>query len=101
MQMDYRRLQQVMSQPSPSAQDVNTVLTDMKRKKEMQDCRLGREMKKMAILNPLQQARYIMYLKSLLKEAQISRAALGRGALYAPRPPGDSGFTARPLSGGD
>jgi hypothetical protein len=71
MQVDYRRLQQIMSQPSPSPQEVKTVLTDMKRKKrEMQDLQTKQGDEEDAILNPLQQARYIMYLKTLLKEAR-------------------------------
>lgn len=74
---DFRRLQQVMSQPSPSDQEVKAILTDIKRKKKaMEDLKTRQGEEEEALLTPVQQARYIMYLQSLGKEA---RSVRGRG----------------------
>jgi hypothetical protein len=88
MRMDYLRLQQAMSQPAPSEQQVKTILTDMKRKKrEMQDLQTRQGDEEDAILTPLQQARYIMYLKSLLKEARNIKGGPRETEPYIPRGP--------------
>ena len=77
MKMDYQRLQQVMSQPSPSEPEVKAILSNMKRKKqEMQDLQNRQGEEEDALLTPVQQARYIMYLKTLVQEA---RSVKGRG----------------------
>jgi hypothetical protein len=74
---DFRRLQQVMSQPSPSDQEVKAILTDIKgKKKTMEDLRTRQGEEEDALLTPVQQARYIMYLQTLGKEA---RSVKGRG----------------------
>lgn len=71
MKGDYRRLQQAMSQPRPSDQEVRTILSDMKQKKQaMQDLQTRQGEEEDALLTPVQQARYLMYLRGLLKEAR-------------------------------
>ena len=74
---DFRRLQQVMSQPSPSDREVKAILTDIKsKKKAMEDLKTRQGEEEEALLTPVQQARYIMYLQTLGKEA---RSVRGRG----------------------
>jgi len=68
---EYRRLQQVMGQPSPSEQEVKTILSNIKRKqKEMQDLQARQGAEEEALLTPVQQARYLIYQKKLLQEAR-------------------------------
>jgi Spy/CpxP family protein refolding chaperone len=74
---DFRRLQQVMSQPSPSDQEVKAILSEIKRKKKaIEDLKTRQGEEEEALLTPVQQARYIMYLQTLGKEA---RSVRGRG----------------------
>ena len=94
---DFQRLLQVMSQPSPSDQEVQAILNNIKRhqqEKQNLQQRQGQEEEK--LLTPVQQARKIMYQKRLLREA---RSIKGRGpggdGAHGPAvgPPGDSGFS--------
>ncbi len=74
---DFQRLRQLMDQPAPSDQEVKAVLTDIKQKKrEMEELQSRQGAEEEALLTPVQQARYIIYLKGLLKEA---RSVKGRG----------------------
>lgn len=69
--MEFRRLQQVMSQPSPSDQEVKVILDNIKRKQqEMQDLQRRQGDEEDALLSPVQRARYFMYQRTLLKEAR-------------------------------
>lgn len=73
----FMRLLQVMNQPSPSDQEVKAILSDLKRKKkEMEGLQTRQGEEEEALLTPVQQARHIIYLKGLLKEA---RSVKGRG----------------------
>ena len=68
---EFHRLQQTMSQPSPSDQEVKAILDSIKRKqREMQDLQRRQGDEEDALLSPVQQARYFMYQRSLLKEAR-------------------------------
>ena len=81
--VEYRRLEQVMNQPAPADQEVRAILTSIKLKqKEMQDLQARQGAEEEALLSPVQQARYILYLKRLLQEA---RSVKGR-----PSSPGET-----------
>ena len=68
---EYRRLQQVMAQPSPSEQEVKGILSNIKRKqREMQDLQARQGAEEEALLNPVQQARYLIYQRKMLQEAR-------------------------------
>ena len=83
---DWRRLQQTMSQTSPSEQEIKAILSDMKRRKqEMQNLQERQGDEEMAILTPIQQARYLIYLRGLIKEARnIKGGTGGPGGMGAP-----------------
>jgi hypothetical protein len=86
MKNDMRRLQQLMGQPQPPEQEVKAVLTDMKRKRmEMLTLQQRKDDEETAILTPMQQARYIMYLMSLIREARnVKRGQEGHGTVGSP-----------------
>jgi Spy/CpxP family protein refolding chaperone len=89
MKADYQRLQQVMSQPSPPEQEVSRILTEMKRKKrEMEDLQTRQGQEEDALLTPVQQARYLMYQRSLLREARsVKREGEGETMPMMPQGP--------------
>jgi hypothetical protein len=71
MKNDMQRLQQLMSQPSPPEQEIMPLLAEMKRKRlEMLNLQQRKDDEETALLTPIQQARYLMYLMSLIKEAR-------------------------------
>jgi len=75
--LEFRRLQQVMSQPSPSDREVKAIMDNIKRKQqEMQELQRRQGEEEDALLSPVQQARYLMYQRSLLREA---RSVKGEG----------------------
>lgn len=77
---EFQRLQQVMSQPTPSDQEVGSILANMKRKqKDMEELKRRQDEEEMALLTPVQQARYIMYLRTLVKEARSIKGGPGGG----------------------
>jgi Spy/CpxP family protein refolding chaperone len=78
MRADMQRLQQLMSQPVPSQRDVQTVLNHMKRKRlEMLNLQQRKDQEETALLTPVQQARYIMYLIGLVRQARSIKSAPG------------------------
>jgi Spy/CpxP family protein refolding chaperone len=84
MKSDMQRLQQLMSQPSPPEQEIRALLADMKRKRlEMLNLQQRKDDEETALLTPMQQARYIMYLMTLIKEARNIKSGTG-----APSRPG-------------
>jgi len=91
MMNDWRRLEQVMTQASPSEQEIKTILSNLRqRKEEMHNLQQRQGDEEIAILTPVQQARYLIYQRSLLKEARsIKSGAGGTGGQGAPalRPP--------------
>ena len=79
MRSDMQRLQQLMSQPSPPEQEIKPLLADMKRKRvEMLNLQQRKDDEETALLTPMQQARYLMYLMSLIKEARSIKGGGGR-----------------------
>ncbi len=88
MKSDLRHLQQVMNQPSPPNQEVMTILSNMKRKKrQMQDLQQRKDDEEMAILTPVQQGRYILYLMNLVREARHIKEGPQRAAPMTPPEP--------------
>jgi Spy/CpxP family protein refolding chaperone len=89
MRTDYQRLQQAMSQPAPSEQEVRAIIGDMKMKKqEMQDLQTRQGEEEDALLTPVQQARYLMYNQSLMREAStIKRGGPGGTGPFTPDGP--------------
>jgi Spy/CpxP family protein refolding chaperone len=87
--VEYRRLEQVMDRPAPSDQEVRAILTSIKRKqKEMQDLQARQGAEEEALLTPVQQARYLMYQRKLLKEARsVKGGGPGETAPFTPAPP--------------
>ena len=78
MKSDMQRLQQLMSQPSPPEQEIKPLLADMKRKRlEMLNLQQRKDDEETALLTPMQQARYLMYLMSLIKEARNVKGGQG------------------------
>ena len=78
MKSDMQRLQQLMSQPSPPEPEIKSLLADMKRKRlEMLNLQQRKDDEETALLTPMQQARYLMYLMSLIKEARSIKSGGG------------------------
>jgi len=78
MKSDMQRLQQLMSQPAPPEQEITALLADMKRKRlEMLNLQQRKDDEETALLTPMQQARYLMYLMSLIKEARSIKSGAG------------------------
>jgi hypothetical protein len=97
---DFLRLQQIMRQPSPSDREVASLLTDIRQKKrEMEDLQSRQGDEEAALLTPVQQARYILYLKSLLRDARsVRRTAPGETMPTNPANPRELPVTGqRPL----
>jgi Spy/CpxP family protein refolding chaperone len=92
MKNDMQRLQQLMSQPSPPEREIQALLADMKRKRlEMLNLQQRKDDEETALLTPMQQARYIIYLMGLIKEA---RSIKSHGA--SPGGRGGSGVVGAP-----
>lgn len=78
MKTDLQRLQQVMSQPAPPEQEIKAILSDMKRKRmEMLNMQQRKDEEETALLTPVQQARYIIYLMGLVREARSIKGGSG------------------------
>jgi Spy/CpxP family protein refolding chaperone len=78
MRSDMQRLQQLMSQPSPPEAEIKPLLAEMKRKRlEMLNLQQRKDDEETALLTPMQQARYLMYLMSLIKEARNVKSGAG------------------------
>jgi hypothetical protein len=86
MKMDLKRLQQLMSQPAPPEQEIKAILASMKRKRlEMLNLQQRKDEEETALLTPVQQARYIIYLMSLVREARsIKDRSGGPGIMGGP-----------------
>jgi len=79
MKSDMSRLQQLMNQPSPPEGEVKRLLADMKRKRlEMLNLQQRKDDEESSLLTPMQQARYLMYLMSLIKEARSVKSDAGK-----------------------
>jgi len=79
MKSDMQRLQQLISQPSPPEREIKSLLADMKRKRlEMLNLQQRKDDEETALLTPMQQARYLMYLMSLIREARSIKSGAGK-----------------------
>jgi Spy/CpxP family protein refolding chaperone len=89
MNTEFQRLQQLMARPNPPEQEVKVTLDNLNRKRlEMLNLQQRQQEEEMAILTPVQQARYLMFLiglrQQVTKEARTLRSAPYRGAPVAP-----------------
>lgn len=98
MRSDMQRLQQLMSQPSPPEQEIKPLLAEMKRKRlEMLNLQQRKDDEETALLTPMQQARYLIYLMSLIKEARsIKSGGGGQGGQSRPGVVGGPGGMGTP-----
>jgi Spy/CpxP family protein refolding chaperone len=98
MKNDMHRLQQLMGQPLPPEREIKALLTDMKRKRlEMLKLQQRKDDEESALLTPMQQARYLMYLMSLIKEARsVKSGAGGHGGQSRPGVVGGPGNVGGP-----
>ncbi len=86
---EMQRLQQVMQNPNPREADVRAILEVMNRKRlEILKLQQHQQEEEMAILTPIQQARYLMYKMQILKEARSLRGAPGGPKSMQPITPG-------------
>jgi uncharacterized protein YicC (UPF0701 family) len=84
---EFQRLQQIMNQPAPSEQEVQNILANIKqRKRQVEELKQRKSEEEMALLSPVQQARYILYLQSVMQEARNVKAGPAG-------PPSGGGFT--------
>lgn len=89
MKNDWNRLQQLMNQPRPPEAEIQTILSNLKRRRlEMLNLQQRQGDEEMALLTPLQQARYLIYLRSLIREARSIKGGPGGPGGMSPMPPG-------------
>lgn len=75
---DMQRLQQIMANPNPPEAEVRAILENMnKRVQDSRDLQQRQQQEEMAVLTPVQQARYIMYKMQILKEARSVKKGPG------------------------
>jgi hypothetical protein len=68
---EFQRLQQIMNQPTPAEQEVRTILANMRQKqRQVEELKRRKSEEEEALLSPVQQARYILYLQSMMREAR-------------------------------
>jgi hypothetical protein len=85
---DFQRLEAALNQPNPSNREIKSILDSVKGKeREITALKQRQDDEEMAILSPVQYARYIMYQKNLMREARSIKGGPGRGAPMAPHPP--------------
>jgi Spy/CpxP family protein refolding chaperone len=76
MKADFRRLQQLLNQPNPPERQIKVILANMHRNRlAMHNLQQRKDKEEAALLTPVQQARYIVYLISLIREARSIRTA--------------------------
>jgi len=93
MKGDMQRLQQLMSQGAAPEEEIKAVLNGMKqRRMEMLNLQQRKDEEEMALLTPVQQARYLLYLMSLIREARSVKG--GQGGFGDMRGPGSMGAPA-------
>lgn len=85
---DFQRLEVALNQPNPSNQEIKSILDSVKGKeREITALKQRQDDEEMAVLSPVQYARYIMYQKNLMREARSIKGGPERGAPMAPHPP--------------
>jgi Spy/CpxP family protein refolding chaperone len=76
MKVDFRRLQQLVSLPNPPEREIKVLLANMHRNRlAMHNLQQRKDKEEAAILTPIQQARYIVYLMGLIREARSIKTA--------------------------
>lgn len=86
---EFNRLEQVMRQPNPSSLEVKKILDNIKKKEQgMQDLKQRQDEEEVALLTPVQQGRYLMFLISLRHQTVKEPRSLG--------PPANGGFGTKP-----
>jgi Spy/CpxP family protein refolding chaperone len=74
MKADFRRLQQLVTLPNPPERDIKVLLANMNRNRlAMHNLQQRKDKEEAALLTPVQQARYIVYLMGLIREARNVR----------------------------
>lgn len=82
----FHNLQQLMRNPSPPEEQVRSVLdTMLQKEQEMLSMKQRQLQEERAVLTPIQHARYILYLKNLMKEARSIKGGPGETAPMSPR----------------
>jgi hypothetical protein len=83
MKADWERLQQLMRQTAPPESEVKTILANMRRKRlKMLNLQRRQGDEEMALLTPIQQARYLMYLRTLIREARSIKGGPPPGKFF-------------------
>ncbi len=84
----FRQLQQLMRNPSPPEAEVRTLLDSLLRhEQEMVNLKQRQVEEERAVLTPVQQARYILYLQQMMKEARSIKGGPGGVAPFTPGGP--------------
>ena len=85
---DFQRLEAALNQPNPSNPEIKSILDSVKGKeREITALKQRQDDEEMAVLSPVQYARYIMYQKNLMREARTIKGEPGRTPPMAPHPP--------------
>lgn len=98
---EFNRLEQVMRQPNPSNPEVKDILAKIKKKEqEMQDLKQREDDDELAILTPVQQGRYLMFLISMRHQTVKEPRSLGspRNGGLGTKPAGNAGTWQTPAS---
>ncbi len=97
----FQQLQQVMRNPSPADDQVRVILATMMQKKQQSlDLQQRQLEEEMAILTPVQQARYLMFLMGLRRQMVKEARSLGppRNGAVGTKPAGNAGTWQMPAS---
>ncbi|MEW6386675.1 MAG: hypothetical protein AB1491_04070 [Thermodesulfobacteriota bacterium] len=87
MRSEFDRLQQLLSQPVPAEPEVQAILQSMiKKRQEKLDLEQKQLDEEMAVLTPVQQGRYLLFLMGLRKK-MVKEAYNLRSLPASPRPP--------------
>lgn len=96
---EFNRLEQVMRQPNPSNQEVKNILANIKKKEqEMQDLKQRQDDEELAILTPVQQGRYLVFLIGQRHQTAQDPRKLGppAAAEVGAKPPRNGGIGLAP-----
>jgi Spy/CpxP family protein refolding chaperone len=84
----FQQLHQLMRNPAPAEAEVQALLDNLRRQEqEMHNLKQRETEEQRAILSPVQQARYILYLQQMMKEARSIKGGPGGMAPMIPGGP--------------
>lgn len=84
----FQQLHQLMRNPTPAEAEVQALLDNLRRQEqEMHNLKQRETEEQRAILSPVQQARYILYLQQMMKEARSIKGGPGGMAPMIPGGP--------------